>query len=54
MTASCGIGASELGEVFDFKRVLAEADRALYTAKKGDGLTSEDDGTAQRIGVSGA
>lgn len=54
MAASCGVGASELGEVFDFKGVLVKADCALYAAKKGDGLAIEDDGLAYRIGVSQA
>jgi diguanylate cyclase (GGDEF)-like protein len=40
VTMSCGVSASTRGEPFDYERVFACADQALYEAKKGDGLSS--------------
>jgi diguanylate cyclase (GGDEF)-like protein len=51
VTASCGVSASQAGEPFDFAAVSACADRALYAAKKSDGLVARESGRIERFGA---
>lgn len=51
ITASCGVSASHVGEPFDFRAVSACADRALYAAKKADGLAIEESKTIEHFGA---
>lgn len=51
VTASCGVSASVEGIPFNFESVFACADRALYDAKKGDGLVCQPAARVERFGA---
>jgi GGDEF domain-containing protein len=51
VSARCGVTATVEGEPDDFSAVSACADRALYKAKKGRNVMTEESGRVERFGV---